>query len=169
MSAALIIYERGNKFVGHRHGDLVHHNGKKEAAGTAYGLVGKLTVGGQTFDALERMQDYVNLAEGIYPMSSMYSMASLGTVVNPWLGKHDKDADKINLLIHGATYAYNLQGCIAPGKMESAGACLNESSQAITKIWEQCGGSKDRKKSIVVTLRVIGKMPPMSQCTRFAG
>jgi hypothetical protein len=169
MSAALIIYQRGTQYVGHPHGDLEHSNGTKEKAGTAYGLVGKLSVGGHSFDTLERMEDYINLPEDIYPMSSMYSVKGLGTVVNPWMGDLDGVKGFKNLLIHSAPYVYNLQGCIAPGKLVAPGASLTESSQAITKIWELCGGGQDRSKKIVVTLRVIGKMRPRSKYTKFSG
>jgi hypothetical protein len=169
VSASVIIYERGNKYVEHRKPEE-KKDGKTEPAFTAYGLVGKLTVGGQTFDTLERMEGFVNLSPGVYPMSSMYdSGGDLGTVVNPWLGKHDKDPDKVNLLIHHATCAYNLKGCIAPGKLSASGAELTGSTKAMSTIWEQCGGSTDRKKGIIITLRVVGVMPARQTCARFAG
>lgn len=169
MSAALIVYERGNQYVGHPHGKLVHSNGTEEKPGTAYGLIGKLSVGGHTYDTVERMEGYTNLPEDIYPMSSMYHLEGRGTVVNPWMGKNDSAPKFKNLLIHSASHVYNLLGCIAPGKLAPTGSSLTESPEAIAKIWELCGGGKDRSKKIVVTLRVVGQMRDRGSYTKFSG
>jgi len=170
VSATVVIYERGTKFVEHSRAAFTKKDKTIEPAVRAFGLVGKITVGGHTFDSLERMEGFVNLKAGEYPMSAMVNDGNgLGTCINPWLGARDSDADVRNLLVHAAPHAYNLKGCIAPGRLTATGSELTGSSDAITTIWEQCGGGTDRKKKIVVTLRVVGNMPLRGNCTKYPG
>ena len=60
----------------------------------------------------------------------------------------------------------HFEGCIGPGFLEAGKLTYSEECMEI--IWDQCGG-KDRKKSIIVTLRVEGEMPDIKNCRKYAG
>lgn len=174
MAATVIRYERGDEYVENLYTDVYKDpkTGKQiKTDRTAHGLVGTLWVGGYAFDTLERMDGYVHMKPGDYPMSSMYDEAHTGgthgIVVNPWLGKTaEKNGQLRNILIHKGTVPSHFEGCIGPGFLEANKLTYSRESMEI--IWEQCGG-KDRKKSIVVTLRVEGEMPDFKNCRKYAG
>jgi hypothetical protein len=174
MAATVIRYERGDEYVE----NVYPHVTKDPKSGkeiktdkTAHGLVGTLWVGGYAFDTLERMDGYVCLKPGEYTMSSMYDEAHTGgthgIVVNPWLGKTAEGNKQLrNILIHKGSVPSHFEGCIGPGFLEANQLTYSRESMEI--IWEQCGG-RDRKKSIIVTLRVEGEMPALSACRKYAG
>ena len=179
MSATVIEYERGDRYVEHTYKAEVESlvNGvktkiKKDA--TARGLVGTLWVGAYAFDTLERMEGFVHLKPGDYAMSSMYDEAftggTHGLVVNPWLGKAAENNKQLrNILIHSGERANNFEGCIGPGFLTDDGALLKNSKESMELIWEQCGGPKNRKdKNVVVTLRVLGEMPGHSKLKKIS-
>lgn len=73
MSAPVVTYERGTTYV-------------KEAGNNSTALVGQLYVGGALIcDTFERLDNHVNMPEGIYHRSSMYIDAARGEVINPSL------------------------------------------------------------------------------------
>ena len=174
MAATVIRYERGDEYVENVYTEV----NKDPKSGTeiktdktAHGLVGKLYVGAYTFDTLERMDGYVCMKPGEYRMSSMYDEnhtgGSHGIVVNPWLGKKSEaNAQLRNILIHSGAVPSNFEGCVGPGTLSTNQ--LTDSPKAMLQIWEQCGG-KDRKKSIIVVLRVEGEMPDIKNCRKYAG
>ncbi|MGE0422216.1 MAG: hypothetical protein AB7O88_08125 [Reyranellaceae bacterium] len=174
MAATMIRYERGDEYVENIYTDVTKDpkTGKQlKTDKTAHGLVGTLWVGGYAFDTLERMDGYVHMDPGVYAMSSMYDEAHTGgthgLVVNPWLGKAaEGDKQRRNILIHRGSLPSHFEGCIGPGFLEANR--LTYSKEAMEILWDQCGG-KDRKKSIVVTLRVEGAMPALRNCRKYAG
>jgi len=174
MAATVIRYERGDEYVENVYNAVTKDpkSGKEiKTAKTAHGLVGTLWVGGYAFDTLERMDGYVHLKPGEYTMSSMYDEAETGgthgLVVNPWLGKTAEGNKQLrNILIHKGSVPSHFEGCIGPGFLEANQLTYSKESMEI--IWDQCGG-KDRKKSIIVTLRVSGEMPALTSCRKYAG
>lgn len=174
MAATVIRYERGDEYVENVYNAVTKDpkSGKEiKTAKTAHGLVGTLWVGGYAFDTLERMDGYVHLKPGEYTMSSMYDEAETGgthgLVVNPWLGKTAEVNKQLrNILIHKGSVPSHFEGCIGPGFLEANQ--LTYSKELMEIIWDQCGG-KDRKKSIIVTLRVSGEMPALTSCRKYAG
>ena len=73
MSAPVITYERGNKYV-------------TQASNGAHALVGSLYVGNTVIcGTFERMDGHVHMPPGTYVRSSMYQHASKGKVLNPSL------------------------------------------------------------------------------------
>jgi hypothetical protein len=173
MAATVIRYERGDEYVENVYTDKQDDpkTGKTiSTAKTAHGLVGTLRVGAYTFTTLERMDGYVHMKPGEYQMSSMYDEnhtgGTHGIVVNPWLGKTAEANPKMrNILIHSGAVPSHFEGCIGPGILVNNE--LKYSPEAMALIWEQCGG-KDRKKSIIVTLRVEGEMPDFKDCRKYA-
>ncbi|MCA8906556.1 MAG: hypothetical protein KDA49_01000 [Rhodospirillaceae bacterium] len=155
MTTAVIDYTRGSQYVENNSND-----------GTAHGLVGKLTIRGNTFDTIERMDGYVALDGGRdYPNSVMYWHKRLGCyVVNPWHQKRNKDGDIAEILIHRAEVPSHLKGCIGPGVL--SGSRMTKSTEAMATIWKQAGGA-DGVDKVVVTLRVNGNMKQLSECTKY--
>ena len=93
MTASVIRYVRGNTFV-------KNIQGTGGIAKTCHGLVGELWIGGLCFDAIERMDGYINMTGGSdYSNSTMYWNAHYGSyVINPWLGRAVEKTRKANIL-----------------------------------------------------------------------
>jgi hypothetical protein len=167
MSASVIAYTRGKTFVT----SVTQKAGSTSV--TAHGLVGRLRVGGLEFDTIERMDGYVCMAgDQDYANSSMYWMEKYKSyVINPWMGREVEATKKRNILFHPANRPVELEGCVAAGffRPEQQGVLL-DSKIALTLIWEACGGAKGATTgSVTVTLRVTGKMQPLSACTPLTG
>jgi hypothetical protein len=169
MAATVIIYERGDTYVENSYDAVTKDAKGKEVKSkkTAHGLVGKLTVGGNEFDTLERMDGYVKLAAGEYPMSSMYVDTKRGKVVNPWLGAAlEKNPQYRNILIHAGQVPSHFEGCIGVGVLLNGE--LSDSPASMEKVWELCGGTVS-KGDPIVTVRVVGEMPDIADCTKVGG
>ncbi len=167
MSATVITYERGNTYVEHVYTEKTTDPKTKQEIKTskkAYGLVGTLTVAGCAFDTLERMQGYVHMKPGTYPMSSMYEDSKRGTVVNPWLGKTAEGTKLKGILFHSGSRPEHFEGCIGAGFLKPDGL-LDQSPLIMDLIWDLCGGT-EKDNSIIVTVSVVGDMPDIKNCTK---
>jgi hypothetical protein len=169
MAATVILYERGDTYVENVYDAVTKDKDGTEVKSkkTAHGLVGKLAVGGNEFDTLERMDGYVKLAPGDYPMSSMYVDAKRGKVVNPWLGTAlENDPQYRNILIHAGQVPSHFEGCIGVGVLLNGQ--LGDSPASMEKIWTLCGGTVGKGEPIV-TVRVVGEMPDITDCKKEGG
>jgi hypothetical protein len=169
MSSATILYKRGNTFVQNRY--QVKDKDKKPlfkdgkpVMETAHGLVGELWIHGLMFETIERMDGYMHMEGGkTYRNSTIYWMNHYGSyVVNPWLGAAEKT--KSNILMHPATQASHLEGCVTVGFLNPQGV-LEDSKYCLDVLWDQCGGRSGAKEGhVVMTVEVEGAMPSRSAC-----
>lgn len=165
MADSVIAYTRGATYV------TSVTQKKGSASVTAHGLVGRLRVGGMEFDTIERMDGYVCMdGDKDYANSVTYWMDKYKSyVINPWMGREVEATKKRNILFHPANRPVEIEGCVGVGffRADQPGV-LQDSKIALTLIWEACGGSKDAKTgSRIITLRVTGKMKPLTACTPF--
>jgi len=153
MSALTVItYSRGNKYIVE-----IPKSGDKRANG----LVGEIRVHGLCFDAIERMDNYINLPGGRDYLASLYWDKKRGYVINPWFSGKETSRFR-NILVHRASKPSHLEGCIAPGFLASK--VLKESNLSMEILWEQCGG-KSGLKSVQAFFRIEGDMKKISECT----
>jgi len=159
-AATIITYTRGSTYVR----NLI--SGAGASATYAHGLVGKLEVGGHSFDAFERMDGFMTMdGDKTYQNSQMHWHTDLRYVINPWLGK-EPEKTKYNILFHNATVPSELKGCVTAGKL--VGQKMTESTATFTEIWRLVGGkkgSKEPKDAVTVTVKVVGQMKRLSACT----
>ncbi len=156
-TSTTVTYTRGTTYIENAYTD----DGK---ACTAHGLVGTVSVHGQTYDAIERMDGYVKMKAGTYPNSSMYVDAKRGKVLNPWLGPtSEANRQLVNILFHAGSAPSHFEGCVGLGKI--AKGSLTQSSEAMAALWTQCGGKVDSDKPLV-TVVVVGEMPALAACTK---
>lgn len=162
-SATVITCTRGTTYVRNV------ASGSGANATYAHGLVGTLEVGGHSYDTVERMDGYVCMAgDETYANSTMYWHSHYSYVINPWLGRDAEATKKKNILFHRGTRPSHFEGCVGVGTL--MGDELTESSAAFLKIWELVGGTKGATKGqVVVTLKVVGTMQPLSACTAHGG
>jgi hypothetical protein len=155
-SVPVLTYERGDEIV-----EQVVANGQ-----TAHGLRGTLTVKGQSFDTLERLDRRVWLRPGTYSAKMEESpggMKEKGTdgkwrtrrQIRP---KHDFKAKDgtgpAPILIHSGNVPNDFEGCIGVGVESPSG--IVESVKSMEAIFDLLGGFK---AGTVVTLEVKGELP----------
>jgi len=172
-SSAVLTYKRGKTYVQ----NLYHKKDAdkkpmfkdgKPVMEMAHGLVGELWVHGLQFETIERMDGYMHMKGGqTYHASKIYWHGKYGSyVVNPALG--DQEKTKGNILMHPATVASHLEGCVTIGFFNTKGV-LEDSKYCLDVLWEQAGGAAGAKTGeIAVTLVVEGDMPARSACTPWA-
>ena len=158
-AATIITYTRGSTYVR----NLI--SGAGASATYAHGLVGKLEVGGHSYDTVERMDGYVCMQGGeTYGNSTIYWHKHYTYVINPWLGKDAEATKKKNILFHKGSRPSHFEGCVGVGRL--VGDELTEGAATFLKIWELAGGAKGVKTGhIVVTVKVVGAMKALSACT----
>lgn len=164
MADTVVTYVRGDRYVT----NIPSKGGV--ASPKAHALVGELWIGGLCYDALERMDGYVNMeGDQDYANSTMYWHSKYDSyVINPWLGKDVEKTKKKNILFHPASVPSHLEGCVGVGALETGGK-LTLSKAALSVIWEHAGGAKGAKTgSVTILLRVQGKMKPLSACTAWS-
>lgn len=165
MADSVAVYTRTDKYV------TSVTTKKGSASVTAHGLVGRLLVGGLEFNTIERMDGYVCMdGDKDYANSSIYWMDKYKSyVINPWMGREVEATKKKNILFHPAKRPVEVEGCVGVGFFEEdQPGVLQDSKIALSLIWDMCGGTKGvTTGSRTITLRVVGKMKPRSQCSVF--
>ncbi len=162
MADTVITYVRGSTYIS--------NTPRKKGVATpkAHGLVGEILIGGHRIDAIERMDGMVSMAGDCdYPNSTMYWKNKYESyVLNPWLGKEAerRRPGPGNILFHPAAVPSDLEGCIGVGLLENNK--LSSSADLLEFMWTLSGGSYFVKTGqVVITLRVVGKMKRLANCT----
>jgi len=157
-ASPVLIYERGGAYVANL------RRGR-----TAHGLVGRLTVAGQVFDTVERMDGRPALAaDRTYPRAALYIHVALGPVVNPAADPGDGPPGRHVPLLRAAGAVEEIEAGLAPGTLGSDGRLLG-SDEAMQRIFALCGGEPDLRRPVPVVFRVTGAMPRLvADCRPYA-
>jgi len=111
---------------------------------TAMGERGVMLVGNIYLDTIERRGGYWVLPKGLY-MCSMYETTKIGKgFYIQATGEYGhncklKSGGAVEFMIHAANYPYQVEGCIAPGKVVVEKG-VEQSTAAMQEIFTFCGG-----------------------------
>lgn len=127
----------------------------KRSGNAATGKRGKLTVGGKTFDTIERADGYVSLPAGTYTCKTGRRGSNNKPCIQIWHNVKTKSGSTAGIVVHAANWPQHLQGCIAPGKKTSGG--VSSSEKTLKEIFELIGAS-DKKFGHKDTVKVRCKL-----------
>ncbi len=123
----------------------------------ATGRKGTLSIKGQSFVSMERMDGYVFLPPGSYDaiLETKGGKTTDPPAIFVYHNVLNSAGKKAGIFIHAARYPHHLEGCIAPGRSSDAKGTL-QSAEALNDIFTLIAGKWVRWSKL--RLEVVGAM-----------